>query len=183
MLKKDPNFRRLKVGGWGWFGHTSYWLGSDHLLVVEVANFTERYRRFYFRDIQAVLVQVTRARLFIFLLLLVPLLLFLAVLVAAAVDISQRPMQWDDWAALAFWGTPCIGFLICMLLNYRRGVTCSVHLRTAVQTQKLMGLSRWRAAEKFIAELQPSPVTHSLPEVSLTSRPQTTPPAGAVSET
>jgi hypothetical protein len=77
-----------------------------------------------------------------------------------------------------------------MLLNYRRGVTCSVHLRTAVQTQKLMGLSRWRAAEKFIAELQPtifaaqaSPVTHSLPEVSLTSRPQTTPPAGAVSET
>src|SRR5882724_2221817 len=57
MLKKDPNFRRLKIGGAGLAGVSSLWLGPDHLLVVEIAGITEKYRRFYFRDIQAVIVE------------------------------------------------------------------------------------------------------------------------------
>src|SRR5580698_2302749 len=39
---------------------SALWLGGDHLLLVETSGFTENYKRFYFRDIQAITVQETR---------------------------------------------------------------------------------------------------------------------------
>ena len=37
------------------------WLGDDHLLQVEsMGGYSETYKRFYFRDIQAIIVQRTR---------------------------------------------------------------------------------------------------------------------------
>jgi hypothetical protein len=39
----------------------SLWTGADHLLSVRSAKFQEQYRRFYFRDIQAIVItQVPR---------------------------------------------------------------------------------------------------------------------------
>ena len=35
------------------------WLGRDHLLLVSRAGYTENYKRFYFRDIQAIIIRKT----------------------------------------------------------------------------------------------------------------------------
>src|SRR5215472_27690 len=37
----------------------SLWMGKDHLLCMDYSGFTETYKRFYFRDIQAVIVRKT----------------------------------------------------------------------------------------------------------------------------
>src|SRR5262245_127100 len=39
---------------------SSLWLGGDHLLVVESNGYSEKYRRFYFKDIQALTICKTR---------------------------------------------------------------------------------------------------------------------------
>src|SRR6187402_736892 len=95
MLKTDSNYRRMKIGGRGWNGSASYWLGSDHLLVVEVVNYVERYRRFYFRDIQAMVVQQSRQQLWVNFALGMLTLLIL-VIVGSAVPTSGN---WSDGAA------------------------------------------------------------------------------------
>src|SRR5438445_6412064 len=40
-------------------GSSSLWLGKDHLLCIDSTGYTETYKRFYFRDIQAFILQKT----------------------------------------------------------------------------------------------------------------------------
>src|SRR5262247_2101752 len=42
--------------------HSSLWLGKDHLLCIEASNYVERYKRFYYRDIQAITVADSKRR-------------------------------------------------------------------------------------------------------------------------
>ncbi len=148
MLKRDPNFTRLKkLGGRGYLGRVSYWLGVDHLLVVEVTNYNERYRRFYLRDLQAVIVQRNRNRMWgnivAGVMAIVPALGTLALL------------SDGEYAGAALVGGILALFGVFMLVNTLRGPMCSVHLRTAVQTQKLANINRWRRAEFLIETLTP----------------------------
>src|SRR5947208_5263032 len=41
---------------------SSLWLGADHLLCVDSTGYTETYKRFYFRDIQAITICRTARR-------------------------------------------------------------------------------------------------------------------------
>jgi len=153
MLKADPNYQRLRIGGRGWNGYASYWLAADHLLIVEVVNYTERYRRFYFRDLQAAFVQETRQQLWLNLALGL-LVVFMLVIVGSALPAS------GNWSTEASVGVGiCTGlglaFFVGLVVNTVRGRTCSVHLRTAVQTHRLKNLNRWREAGRFLEQLQP----------------------------
>src|SRR4051794_11160105 len=40
-------------------GNGSLWLGPDHLLCIDSSGYTENYKRFYFRDIQALFIRET----------------------------------------------------------------------------------------------------------------------------
>ncbi len=150
MLKKDPNFTRLKkLGGRGYLGRVSYWLGVDHLLVVEVTNYNERYRRFYFRDLQAVIVQRNRNRMWGNIAIAVLGCLFLSLLVLAGFGNSNAlPL-------IVIFSIVFLLAVIVLLINTVGGPMCSIHLRTAVQTQKLTGITRWRRAEFLIGTLTP----------------------------
>ena len=44
---------------------SSLWLGSDHLLCIDTTGYTENYKRFYFRDIQAIVIRKTEAWKFV----------------------------------------------------------------------------------------------------------------------
>jgi hypothetical protein len=155
MLKKDPNYQRLKAGRRGVFGQSSYWLGANHLLVVEVANYVERYRRFYYSDVQAIVVQHSNLRLWTNLVLGFFTFAALAIGVLLAVTPLRNGFTEGDYIAVGVWLGVALLFAVFLLVNTLRGPTCSVHVRTAVQTQKLSGLSRWRAADTFVAALQP----------------------------
>ena len=143
MLKHDPNFSRIRVRARGLGGVASYWLGPDHLLIVEVAGTQERYRRFYYRDIQAIAMRRTEwGRVWNGVL---GLLAFFLGLGATLVD--ELPGQ------IAF-GIAAVVFLVAGGWNTWRGPTCSCQLRTAVQADELPGLHRLRSARQAIAELR-----------------------------
>lgn len=121
------------------------WLGDDHLLQVEsVGGYTESYKRFYFRDIQAIYLHKTAAWFVanLALGLCTGFFLLWALLV-------KNP---GGVIALAIF-TGAFGFFL--LLNVFRGPTCSCHLKTAVHLEELPSLRRRRNAEKVLARLQP----------------------------
>ena len=57
---KKMEYRRLPGGGFSFAGmRYRLWLGGDHLLCVSGPGYTEEYRRFYYRDIQAIITRRT----------------------------------------------------------------------------------------------------------------------------
>ena len=151
MLKNDPSFRRVGAGSSGPLGSASYWLSRDHLLVVEIAGYMERYKRFLYSDIQAIAVQRTRTGMVWSAALLCLLLgclaaILLVLLVGASGDMLLWVYIFAGLAVLLAGG---------LLLNVRAGPTCVCRIRTAVQIATLPHVKRWRRAERLVSELRP----------------------------
>jgi hypothetical protein len=122
---------------------TKLYLGSDHLLLIEQLILVERYKRFYFRDIQLI-TAAQSARWIVFgatwgiLALLAALFFFIhhpVALVAGAI-----------FTAL---------FAFAFVHNIILGPTCIVRLTTAVQTQRIAPLERTRDFRKGMETLEP----------------------------
>lgn len=157
----DIQYKRLtRAGARDWFalavrsGGASLWLGPDHLLSVESNNFRESYKRFYFRDIQAILVQKTnRFRIW-------------NIILAGSFGISLifasafLPVSMPDFTNAAATGVVIFGLLAIFsapifLLHLMRGPTCKTLLRTAVQIEELTSLCRLKSTRRALVEIQP----------------------------
>jgi hypothetical protein len=125
-------------------GNSSLWLGPDHLLCIDSTGFTENYKRFYFRDIQAFIVRKTDGYKYWSLALGV-LGFFFAFMAALTRDSVGRIVLLC--IAAFFW--------LCMLLNLVLGPTTVCHLQTAVQIELLPSIHRLRKARKVLNILRP----------------------------
>ena len=104
----------------------------------------ERYKRFYFADIQAIVIRKTTAWtgwVIVF-------LAFAGLFGLVAVEIS-------DPTGRAVMGAIAGVFLILLAVHAALGATCRCVLRTAVQTEELPSLKRVRNADKVLARIRP----------------------------
>lgn len=123
---------------------SNLWLGQDHVLCVETEGYTESYKRFYFRDIQAITLRRTeRMRI-----LAAVTGGMTAIFGALALAMSAIEGRWL-FGILA--GVCAIPFV----LNFLYGPTCACQLRTAVQTEAVPSMGRIRRARKVLARLRP----------------------------
>jgi hypothetical protein len=122
---------------------TKLYLGTDHLLLVEQLILVERYKRFYFRDIQ-VITATKSTRWIVF----GAIWGFLALL-TALLFLVHHPV------AVAI-GTFFIAlFGLAFVHNIVLGPTCIVRLRTAVQTHRVAPLERIHDFRRGIATIEP----------------------------
>jgi hypothetical protein len=137
------------------------WMARDHLLLISRSGFTEHYKRFYFRDIQAIIIRKTAASLVGNIVLMV-LALACFLLTAAVSDPAARIV----WALIGGF------FAFFAAWSLWLGSTCVTHIKTAVQTEQLAAWSRMRAARKGMALLRPRllEAQGELPEVELKAR-------------
>ncbi len=124
------------------FERGSLWASDDHLLVVSSRGYTERYRRIYYHDLQAVLVTDSPRRLVFSLILPLP-----------AVALLALAFTWDNTVWRTAWGLAGAFFGLLFLINWIKGPSVKCHAQTPVQQVLLGALSRKRQAERFIAEL------------------------------
>jgi hypothetical protein len=117
------------------------YLAEDHLLSVDRTPYSETYKRFYFRDVQALILQPTERRGKWNIAFGVGLVLFLMVL---GYNYSGRDFP-------IFSSVMVCLFFILILVNTLRGPTCRLHLRTAVQEEELAACQRLGAARRAIA--------------------------------
>ena len=126
----------------------SLWLGPDHLLCVDSSGYSETYKRFYFRDIQAVTMQESKRRTVWNVILAVPVVVSLAGLLT---NLSSTPM---NNAAAIVWLIFSVIFLVPLLTNNIFGTTCVCHLRTAVQIEELPSLCRVRKTRRVLEKIR-----------------------------
>jgi len=144
MARARKTYRRLPGRAAGLASYHHLWLGPDHLLSVRATGYSEEYKRFYFRDIQALIVRKTERRE-------ISSVIFTLLAIGCGLFVLVTPLlMWRG-----FWAV-CTGVVLgCLLVNWLRGPTCICHIRTAVQTEPLPTLKRLPTARKVIARLKP----------------------------
>ena len=121
----------------------SIWLAEDHLLLCEDVQFLERYKRFYFKDIQALIIRKTSNSFIVSLVAFTLALIFLFFLVHAK-------KGWN-----IFWGI-LVGFnALILVINIIKGQSCVTYLQTAVQKEEFKSLNRIKKFNKFLAKIKP----------------------------
>jgi hypothetical protein len=135
----------------------SLWLGPDHLLSVETNGYTETYKRFYFRDIQAILIQQTKSYLWGNIVCGLLSLPFLIITLLAVMVAPKNASGWDGGTigGVVFLGCIAGLFLLILVLNLFHGRTCKVFIRTAVQIEQLPSLNRVRKAGRVLSKIRP----------------------------
>ena len=164
----DPQPYRRLPGRSGLIVRYSLWIKPDHLLRVRSNPFSQEYRRYYFKDIQAlVLTEVSNPVGYLF----YGLAAFFAI--AALVLYVRHPV----WATLC--GLPAIFF---WFLGWRTP-DCACSIRTRVSADRLPSLGKLRSARQTIALLkaQINQVQGELSAEALQSHSPSSQPAAAPS--
>jgi len=129
-------------------GFSSLWLGKDHLLTIESTGYTEEYKRFYYRDIQAITIRKTRRQA------VLGIVMGIITLIFAMLGVYFGTTPGDDAGSIFCWIVA--GVLgVLFVINLAAGPTTTCYLRSAVQTEELPSLGRWRRANKALARLRP----------------------------
>src|SRR5438876_9263378 len=144
MSRAEKAYRRLPGRQAGLLSYSRLWLGPDHLLLARTAFFSEEYKRFYFRDIQAVVTRRTERRE------ILNVILGLTAIVFGVLSVFSDAA----WKVFLLVMTGSLFFVL--VVNWLRGPTCVCHVRTAVQTEELSPLKRFRATRKIIERLKPN---------------------------
>jgi hypothetical protein len=142
MTPAQATYRRLPGARRRLLRKATLWLSSDHILAVDSRRFTEEYKRYYFKDIQAII--VTQMSTATSRTIDLAFLIAFAVLVLIAWRLESR-------GTFVVTGLVLLGYLIHKLL----GPMCSCHLITAVSSDKLPSLTRVRSAAKALRMIQP----------------------------
>jgi hypothetical protein len=115
------------------------------LLCIDSSGFTETYKRFYFRDIQAFTVRQTNWWMIWGAIFSVPFVLFASISLA---NYSDPTVMW-------IFGIVAALFALALVLDVAAGPSCACYLHTAVQSEQLPSLNRVRRARKVMAHLRP----------------------------
>jgi hypothetical protein len=177
MSDATPQYRRIpgkkKCTGIGYY---VLYEADDHLLQVNSRFGVEEYKRFYFADIQALVVRKTAEGLIKGL-----------VLTGVTLLLALAATAWE-WA-LSVFGIPASLVAMWLIVHVLRGPTCITTITTAVQTEQLHSLARLRKALEFMDRIRPAILgfQKSRPEPGAASRAGAVPgsargPAGAGNE-
>ena len=134
---------------------SSLWLGKDHLLCIDSTGYAEEYKRFYFRDLQAVVARRSNRRMW-WNIALVPLNLFpVCMLLFASPGLPLSGWDQGDVAVGILFLSLLLLFMALVLINTLKGPGCVFYVRTAVQTEVLPSLNRLRRARKVLDRIRP----------------------------
>ncbi len=140
-----PQYRKLSRRAGSLISHSQLWKGSDHLLLVKEVGCAEEYKRFHYRDIQALV--VIRSKAYAFWAVFLPVLaLLLGGVVYTVGDVGSV----GGWiAALVVW----------FVVHLVRGPTCKCWIQTGINLERLIMFKRTAQVRKFMARVQPDIVS------------------------
>ena len=148
----------------------SLWLGEDHVLAVTSPGFEEQYKRFYLRDIQALILRPTNSWWIV-----AVSTGGLILLLAAMGGVINDP---GFWVLAGVIGVPLLtGFVG----NLALGQSAELWVQTAAQTERLSGVGRLRKGRKVIERL--TPMISLAQEKLATVAPPESPPEPPPNET
>ncbi len=139
-----PKYKRLPGRGRTLAGTSRLYLGEDHILVVQTVGYSESYKRFFFADIQAIVVRKTAMGM-----------VWNGVWGAIALLFTLIAIAVNDTVGSSVFGSIASLFLLSLIINAFIGPMCTCHVRTAVQTERLTAISRMSTARKVLDRIRP----------------------------
>lgn len=143
MADTGQKYHKLPGRRRGFIFSASLWTGADHLLLVRSVRFQEQYKRFYFRDIQAIV--ITSAPRFVF---STPMLAVVLMLLMGVLILRVRV------PALTAWVWLLLAAMTAGWIYVSAAQSCICRLYTAVSREDLPSLYRMWTARKALAELE-----------------------------
>lgn len=144
MVQNTTIYRKMPGKRLALFGSSSLWQAADHLLWVEGSIMHERYKRFYYYDIQAV-VMARSSRRTLFAVLWGGLALLFG-----AVSLFFSGASGPPYVSATF----TMGFTVLFAINFLLGDSCDVYIQTAVQLERISSLVRVPKAEKVLDRIR-----------------------------
>jgi FtsH-binding integral membrane protein len=142
MTRTLKEYQRLPGRGRTLLGSSTLWLGPDHLLAVDGRGYSENYRRFYYRDIQAIVTGRTSRW----------------IAMAGLFGLAVSAVGWGFVATSSelrwLWAIPGVPLLILFILNLLYGPTCVCRITTAAQTVRLPSLTRASSARRVLERIR-----------------------------
>ncbi|MCE9610217.1 MAG: hypothetical protein K8R23_08400 [Chthoniobacter sp.] len=152
-------YRRLAGRGLSLTGFARLWLAEDHLLEVNSLLISERYRRFFFKDVTALVIQRTKVRFawnIVHGILGGGGALLAGGLWWGGASASEQELRVTLWVLAGIVGAGAAVFLILLFLNILLGPTCMCHIQTSTAGwHALAAPTRLRPAQLFLARLIP----------------------------
>jgi hypothetical protein len=143
LADTQQKYRKLPGRRRGFIFSASLWTGADHLLSVKSGRFQEQYKRFYFRDIQAIV--VTKVPRFA---VSTPVAAVAAILLIGLLIARYNLPALTDWLWLV------LGVLAVAWIYISAEQSCTCRLYTAVSREDLPSIHRMWTARKALAELE-----------------------------
>jgi hypothetical protein len=147
-------YRKLPGGRRGFIFSASLWTGADHLLSVKSTRFQEQYKRFYFRDIQAIVITKAPRAVVSPAMLTVAALLLIGILVGFPLGWSRGNIVRVRLPVMTDWFWPLLAALTAGWIYISAAQSCICRLYTAVSREELPSLYRMWTARKALAELE-----------------------------
>jgi len=133
-------YKRLPGKKKGLYRRVTLWQGKDHLLSVDSNIYQERYQRYYFKEIQGIIIRKTaKGKL---------LNCFFGVLAVLACILFWAVWIDSDHLWLVYWGIASSIMLLLFFTNVILGPTCTCHIQTPISITELPSLHRLRTARK-----------------------------------
>lgn len=147
MSESNTSYERIRGKGRDNLFHGStvrMFLGLDHLLQISTAEYRETYRRYYYRDIQAIVVRHSNYRLYANIIMGS---IFVLLALAGSATLGNV-------ISIVFY---CLAAIMAVALidSNVRGASVIVFLRTAVGSDRLHSLNHERVAQLFLERIRP----------------------------
>jgi hypothetical protein len=156
MASGTIEYQRLSRPHFGLNGTASLWLGPDHLLQVSNALGWERYRRWFFSDVQAFIIRRNATRLVWNIVVgLGGVFVGFGALAVLAAPSSSPGEQMGLNILAGVLGIIALGFLAIALVNTLLGPTCTFYLQTPHGMEKLAAPGRISVVERLIERVRP----------------------------
>jgi hypothetical protein len=111
------------------------WMAPDHLLIVKQIGCSEEFKRFYFSDIQAIVIM--RSQKYVLWALVLPVIALFMIGFISSLD-NPAFLEGLLGVTLVFW-----------VVHLVKGPTCTCWIQTGINKEKLPMFSRVSAANKF----------------------------------
>lgn len=152
MTAETREYHKIVGRSLSWAGRARLWLGADHLLEVVSSTVVERYRRYFFHDTLAFVVQRTKMQ--------VAWLWVQAVIgggaLLLAVGSALAGAEWaaEDWHILLYIlagisGVGAVLFFTLLGLNVLLGPSCRCHVLTSTGWHALAAPTRLKPAVRL----------------------------------
>lgn len=149
MAAAPQSYQKLPGRGAGLASYSRLYLTADHLLLVNSTGYSESYKRFYFRDVQALVVQ--RDSFWKVINWICGSLAVLGVVLCVILFFVAQEGEGTLLVAFIFLPISALPLTINLVL----GATCRCHIRTAVQFEKLPSINRLRNGRRILGRIKP----------------------------